>query len=164
MGVRFAWIGTGVNVARVFRTNDFGKTWSVSQTPLSTVSQAAGIFSLSFADTLNGIAVGGDYEKPEARERTVAVTRDGGATWQVPNGASPTGFRSGVAIYPPARGRTAFAVGTNGTDRTYDSGVNWTRIDTVGYHAVRFAADGSGWATGGRGRVARFVPDTVRTP
>lgn len=163
-GVRHAWIGTGVNVGRVLRTSDGGATWSAVQTPLSTASQAAGIFSLSFADTLFGIAVGGDYEKPDGRERTVAVTRDGGATWQVPDGTPPMGFRSAVAIVPQTNGRVAIAVGTNGTDLSVDSGANWARIDTVGYHAVRFAANGTGWATGGRGRVARYEPDVTRKP
>lgn len=156
-----AWIGTGVNVARVLRTTNGGKSWSAAATPLSTPAQSAGVFSLSFADALNGIAVGGDYAKPEARERTVAVTRDGGATWQAPSATPPNGFRSAVAIVPRTGGLSAIAVGTNGTDRSFDGGRSWTAADTVGYHVVRFAADGAGWATGGRGRVARFTPDST---
>ncbi len=160
LGVRHAWIGTGVNVARVLRTTDGGSTWTAVETPLSAPSQAAGIFSLSFADTLYGIAVGGDYNKPDARDRTVARTNDGGISWHVPP-QSPSGFRSAVAI---GRGRI-LAVGTNGTDVSWHGGIDWMRTDTVGYHAVRFAPDGAVWATGGRGRVARwFAPDTTRRP
>ncbi|MGH7711969.1 MAG: WD40/YVTN/BNR-like repeat-containing protein, partial [Gemmatimonadaceae bacterium] len=162
LGVRHGWIGTGVNVARVLRTTDAGVTWTAIVTPLSSPSPSAGIFSLSFADSSYGIAIGGDYDKAEGRERTVAITRDGGATWQAPPGPTPNGFRSAVAFVPSSRGRVAVAVGTNGTDRSDDGGRTWTRVDTVGYHAVRFARDGSGWATGGRGRVARFAPDSTR--
>lgn len=161
LGVRHAWIGTGVNVGRVLRSRDAGRTWTHSETPLTAASQAAGIFSLTFADTLVGVAVGGDYEKPEARERTVALTRDGGATWTAPT-ATPTGFRSAVAFVPGSGNNTLIAVGTNGTDLSNDGGRSWTRIDTVGYHAVRVAPDGTAFATGGRGRVARFVP--IRRP
>jgi photosystem II stability/assembly factor-like uncharacterized protein len=157
VGVRHGWIGTGVNVARVLRTADGGLTWSASETPLSAAVQSAGIFALSFADTLNGVAVGGDYQRPDARERTVAVTTDGSATWQLPSGNGPSGFRSGVAIVPGTGGRVVIAVGTNGTDRSDDGGRSWVRVDSIGYHAVRFAMDGTGWATGGGGRVARFA-------
>jgi photosystem II stability/assembly factor-like uncharacterized protein len=158
MGVRHAWIGTGVNVARVLRTTDAGATWAAAATPLSVPSPSAGIFSLSFANELYGIAIGGDYDKPDARERTVALTRDGGVTWEAPAGTSPGGFRSAVAFVPGTNGRVVIAVGTNGTDRSDDGGRSWTRVDTVGYHAVQFAPDGTGWATGGHGRVARFAP------
>ncbi|MGQ0641960.1 MAG: WD40/YVTN/BNR-like repeat-containing protein [Gemmatimonadaceae bacterium] len=157
LGGRHGWIGTGVNVGRALRTTDAGITWTAHETPLSAPSQAAGIFSLSFADSLVGIAAGGDYEKPDARERTVAITRDGGATWAAP-AETPSGFRSAVAFVPGTNGRVVIAVGTNGSDRSEDGGRSWTRVDTVGYHAVRFAPDGTGWATGGRGRVARFAP------
>ena len=163
LGFKHGWIGTGVNVGRVFRTSDAGRTWTAVETPLTAPSQAAGIFSLSFADSLQGIAVGGDYNKPEGRERTLALTRDGGKSWETPMG-SLNGFRSGVAIVPGHRGQLVIAVGTNGTDRSEDGGRTWFAVDTTGYHAVRFAPDGTGWATGGRGRVARFAPDSTRRP
>lgn len=157
-----AWIGTGVNAARALRTTDGGKTWTASTTPLAASGDAAGIFSLSFADSLTGIAVGGDYTKAAARDRSAAVTKDGGVTWQAAT-SYPHGFRSAVAIVPRTAGRSAFAVGTNGVDRSDDGGMSWIRIDTTGYHTIAFSHDGIGWATGGRGRVARFVADSVRS-
>ncbi len=162
-GAARAWIGTGVNVARVLRTVDAGKTWTATTAPLADATQASGVFALSFADGARGVAVGGAYDQPAQRERSAAVTTDGGFTWTAGT-TMPNGFRSGVAFVPRTNGPTVVAVGTNGTDVSYDGGRSWTLADTVGYHAVRFAADGSGWASGGRGRVARFARDSIKRP
>lgn len=157
-----AWIGSGGSVARVFRTTDRGKSWAVAATPLSSPGGSAGVFSLSFADALRGIAVGGDYSLEGKRDRNVGLTRDGGATWEATTGTPPSGYRSAVAIVPWKDKSLVFAVGPIGIDRSIDGGRNWTLADTVGYHAVRFAPDGTGWATGARGRIARYAPDSTK--
>lgn len=157
-----AWIGSGGSTARVFRTTDRGRSWVVASTPLSGPTGSAGVFSLSFADALRGIAIGGDFSIEGGRDRNVAVTRDGGATWEPAGGKPPNGYRSAVAIVPLTRGQGAVAVGPTGTDISLDGGRNWTPADTLGYHAVRFAPDGAGWATGPRGRVARYATDSTK--
>lgn len=157
-----AWIGSGGSTARIFRTTDRGHSWVVASTPLSAPTGSAGVFSLSFADALRGIAIGGDFSIEGGRDRNVALTRDGGVTWEPAGGTPPNGYRSAVAIVPQSRGPVAVAVGPTGTDISLDGGRNWTPADTVGYHAVRFAPDGAGWATGSRGRVARFSPDSTK--
>ncbi len=162
-GTKHAWIGTGVNVARVFRTVDAGKTWTAATAPLADATPASGVFALSFADGARGVAVGGTYDQPTQRDRSAAVTTDGGFTWTAAT-TMPNGFRSGVAIVPLTNGAMVVAVGTNGTDISFDGGRNWIRSDTVDYHAVRFAKDGAGWASGGRGRVARFAPKLIKRP
>jgi hypothetical protein len=88
---------------------------------------------------------------------------DGGITWAAAT-TMPNGFRSGVAIVPGTNGATVVAVGTNGTDVSLDGGRNWTFADSIGYHAVRFAPDGAGWASGGAGRIARFDPAFLKRP
>ena len=61
MGMQRAWIGTGAGLAaRVFRTADRGRTWSVAETPVVHGATSAGIFSVSFRDSLHGMVVGGD--------------------------------------------------------------------------------------------------------
>lgn len=162
-GARNAWIGTGVRLARVFRTSDAGNTWAVSTAPLADATQSSGVFALSFADAMRGVAVGGDYDKAEERKGSAAVTLDGGITW-VAATTLPNGFRSGVAIVPGTDGAVVVAVGPTGTDVSLDGGRNWTFADSAGFHAVRFAPDGSGFASGGRGRIARFNPDFIKKP
>ena len=81
-GTREAWFGTGgIGGARVFHSEDSGQTWSVAKTPIRHDSASAGIFSLAFSDALHGIAVGGDYMKPDESAGTIAITVDGGKTW-----------------------------------------------------------------------------------
>ena len=147
-----AWIGTGGGAAaRVFRSSDYGRTWAVSDTPIPG-SPSAGIFSLAFRDTLNGIAVGGDYAHPRAARPNVALTADGGRTWVLGDSAGATAYLSGVALLPD--GRRVVAVGTEGTFESADGGRSWVRSDTISCNAVAtLARSDSVVAAGERGRV-----------
>ena len=78
-----AWFGGGGGPqARVFRSNDGGKTWQVSATPIPS-SPTAGISALAFRDEKHGIAVGGDFLAPASSPNALAVTSDGGKTWHL---------------------------------------------------------------------------------
>jgi len=78
------WFGTGgPGGARVFHSEDGGVTWAVAKTPIRNDGASAGIFSLAFPDAKRGIAVGGDYNKPTETPGNIAVTSDGGKTWEV---------------------------------------------------------------------------------
>ena len=44
-----------------------------------------------------------------------------------------------------------------GTSISADGGRHWTRISDLGYHTLDCTHDGSCWAAGGSGRVARLV-------
>src|SRR5688572_7193712 len=102
-----AWFGTGgVDAARVFHTKDRGNKWTVATTPIRNDAASAGIFSLAFADARHGIAVGGDYAKPEDSAKSIAVTSDGGLTWTSPRG-TPGGFRSAVVYIADRKMRIA---------------------------------------------------------
>jgi photosystem II stability/assembly factor-like uncharacterized protein len=154
-----AWFGSGgAKSARVFRSTDRGRTWTVSETPLAAGTPSAGLFSLAFRDAENGIAVGGDYKDPgRADKPVVALTDDGGRTWRLPSGSSPGGYRSAVAYVPDTRGRTLVAVGPTGSDISSDGGATWRPLGTMGFHAVGFAGPSAGWAVGEEGLVAKFA-------
>lgn len=147
-----AWFATGGgSAARVFRTDDRGRTWSVTSTPVPS-GPSAGIYSLAFRDQRHGIAVGGDYTTPTSAPDAAAVSRDGGRTWAVA-AREPGEYRSGSA-WVPRRGNPALAVGPTGSDVSYDGGSNWSRFDAGSYDSVDCAADGSCFASGEKGRVA----------
>jgi photosystem II stability/assembly factor-like uncharacterized protein len=151
-----AWIGTGGGrVARVYRTSDYGATWEVAETPLAG-GPTAGIFGIAFRDSLNGVAVGGDYQQRTAATPNILRTRDGGRTWELVGTSAPAGVRYGVVYVPGTRPPVLVAVGPSGSGYSLDDGATWTPISEVGYNTVSFAAPNTGWAAGTQGRIARW--------
>ncbi len=99
--------------------------WQNVSTPLAGESATSGIFSLAFRTSLIGVAVGGDYKKPDESARTAAFTLDGGLHWFAAEKA-PHGFRSAVAFEEASR--SWIAVGPNGTDVSRDDGHTWVSL------------------------------------
>ena len=89
------WFASGGKVARVFRSADAGKTWSVADTPIVHGPDSAGIFSIAFRDAIHGVIAGGDYKHPEQDGPNLALTDDGASP-----GSCPLFRRSG--IFPPS--------------------------------------------------------------
>ncbi len=147
------WLGSGVNCARVYRSDDRGNSWTVTPAPIYSASVSAGIFSLCKIDDRHGVAVGGDYLKPDMKTGTSVFTTDGGTSW-VASARFPAGFRSCVVRIPGTN--HIIAVGPNGSDLSSDFGQTWQPLDTTGFHAVDFASRGAGWAVGERGRIMRY--------
>ena len=157
-GKQNVWFGTGGPAgARVFRSADGGRSWSVATTPLAK-GKTAGVFSLLFWDARHGIAVGGDYTKEREVGANAAWTSDGGKTWRLTETKRPNGYRSGVALVPGRGGRMLVAVGPAGSDFSVSGGKSWRVLGTEGFHSVSFdAGSGAGWAVGEGGRVARYA-------
>jgi photosystem II stability/assembly factor-like uncharacterized protein len=153
-GGRDAWFGTGGDVVtRVFHSDDRGRTWTVVNTPIRSTLMSGGISALAFRDPRHGIAVGGDFTTGAASFDTVALTNDGGATWQL-NQSAPDELRSG-AVW--VTGRDAIIVGPSGSDASFDQGRTWTRFDTGSFHTVDCAGGFACWAAGTQGRAAFLV-------
>jgi photosystem II stability/assembly factor-like uncharacterized protein len=155
-GAQNAWIGTGGGaVARVFRTTDGGTTWSAASTPLISGS-SAGIFSVAFRDAMNGVVVGGDYQKEKETSANFAVTSDGGKTWTA--GTQLPGYRSAVSFVRAGSRWDLIACGPSGSDYSSDGGRTWSPIEG-GFHALSFVpALPIGYAVGESGRVAKWQP------
>jgi photosystem II stability/assembly factor-like uncharacterized protein len=156
---RTAWFATGGgDRPRVFRTANGGRTWKVTDSPMAS-GAAAGIFSLTFRGPQLGVAVGGDFEKPNEAVRAASLTYDGGRTWQlVPADKAPKGYRSGSAFVPWAMG-TVVAVGPSGSDVSLDGGRSWTQFYDGSFDSVECAGHGpqaACWASGAKGQVARL--------
>ncbi len=138
--------------ARILKTADRGTTWEAIESPLLS-GEASGIFSLSFANRDHGVAVGGDYTKPDEPAGTACFTSDGGTHWQMAE-QFPGGYRSCAAAHHRSDGFDFVCVGPGGTDISRDSGRTWESLDRNGFHAVAFSDDGRfGIATGADGRI-----------
>lgn len=155
-GKRTAFLVTGGSAARVFRSDDRGETWSVANAPIIKGTAGSGIFSIAMRDKKNGIIVGGNYEKPSATDSLAAVTRDGGRTWTAAQGLR--GYRSGVAYLDK---KTIIAAGTTGADISHDGGKTWAKFGDENFNAVQTDGDGTIWAVGPKGFVARAFLGTV---
>ena len=152
-GRKYAWIGLGSAArARVLRTTDGGRAWTVSETPLKSGS-SSGIFSVAFRDARHGVVVGGDYQKEKEASDNLAITSDGGATWTLVKGLS--GFRSVVAYVPGTT--TLVAIGPAGGDYSTDDGRTWSAIPGPGFDTFSFVrGQRFGWAAGARGTIGRL--------
>lgn len=151
-----AWFGTGAaQTARVARSTDYGRTWTVVNSPLVQNTTSSGITSVAFFDQHRGLIVGGDLNVTDVATANVAMSQDGGATW-VPGGQLPfPGPGYGAAVVP-GRSLTAVAVGPKGAAWTRDGGVTWHLIDRNDAWSVGFAHDGTGWMVGPNGRIVRL--------
>jgi len=90
------WFATGGRVARVFHSPDLGRTWQISDTPVTHGPDSAGIFSITFRNSTHGVIVGGDYKHPDQDGDNLAFTSDGGKTWTLPQ-IHPQAYFSAVA-------------------------------------------------------------------
>jgi len=147
------FFGTGGPAARVFRSSDSGRTWSVVETPIAHGNASSGIFSIARADDKTIVAVGGDYQDPKRASGVAAYSLDGGKTWQLA-AQQPGGYHSAVARIDDGRW---VAVGPNGEDISGDFGVHWKRTDSLNLNAVALLDIWTAWAVGPNGTIARFV-------
>lgn len=151
------WIGTGAaHTARVLRTEDRGRTWSASGTPVI-AGAAAGIASLVLRPPATLLALGGDIAAPDRRTDGVASSPDGGRTWRL--AASPTfpGAVYGAAWIP---GTDALvAVGPGGIDLSEDLAASWRHLQDRVHWAVAFASGERGWSVGPGGAITLLTRD-----
>jgi len=127
--------------------------------PMAGDAASAGIFSLAVdSDVTKLVAIGGDYGRPnevtgtaattipwilEARQATTAAERP------------PHGYRSAVAW--DADAKAWIAVGTNGSDVSYDDGKTWSPLDNGNWNALSLP-----WVVGPEGRIAKLGTLPVR--
>jgi photosystem II stability/assembly factor-like uncharacterized protein len=168
------WFATGgASVARVFRSTDRGRTWSVSETPMHPANASSGIFSLAFANGRNGVAVGGDYQHPEGSDLpSILQSSNGGRTWYVAAPTEPPGlYFSSVALHhgwilvAGIRGlwTTTISFGRNGVRIGSKQSTAWHRQSTENLNA---SATGrrSLWAVGAKGVVLKACVPTLDLP
>lgn len=151
------WFATGASGVdtRVVRTTDGGETWHEAVTPVPSREGDEGLTSLAFADDRLGAVFGGLTLDSAVN---VAVTRDGGATWEAVAAGVLDGTVYGSSVVPGTPGPALVAVSPTGSAWSPDFGRSWTRFDTLLEHwTVDLVGPGEGWAAG-RGVVSRLVP------
>jgi hypothetical protein len=121
--------------------------------PMAGDTASGGIFSLAVdSDVTKLVAVGGDYGRPNEITGTAAAT----VPWMpeprratTAAGKPPHGYRSAVAW--DADAKAWIAVGTNGSDVSYDDGKTWSPLDDGKWNALSLP-----WVVGPEGRIAKL--------
>ncbi len=157
-GGQRGWIVTGgAEQSRVLATVDGGDTWAAYSTPIVQGTEASGGFTIDFRDPSHGILAGGDLADAGVPTNNVAVSQDGGRTWQ---SATPTPFPGAAFGLSYVRGlgqRTVVATGPGGAAWSPDEGESWTLIPGVeNFWAVAFASPQAGWLVGTEGRILKI--------
>lgn len=142
------WVVTGGEKARVLKTEDFGDTWEIFDSPIIQGDGPQGIYSVDFYDENNGVIIGGDYSKPEENKGNVAITEDGGKTWTlVADGVNPN-YKSCVQYIPGTQGQEVMAVGKTGVSFSNNGGQTWADVSTDSYYAIQFVDKNTAWLSG----------------
>jgi photosystem II stability/assembly factor-like uncharacterized protein len=153
-GKGLAWIGTGgTNLARVFRSDNYGKTWQVTTTTLP-ANASTGILGLRFWSKHHGIAVGGDYKNVKNAAPNVLTTKDGGKNWQLSTPTFPVGLKESVGIFGKNR-FSLITVGPNGSSFSTDQGQNWHFLGDEPFHALSIVGH-TGYAVGANGLIGKI--------
>tara|TARA_B100000795_G_C22805741_1_gene444782 strand:- start:2194 stop:3237 length:1044 start_codon:yes stop_codon:yes gene_type:complete len=150
------WIASGGKKSRILKSNDFGKTWQIFETPIIQGKGPQGIYSIDFYDKNNGIAIGGDYSKPLANKANKAITKDGGETWTLVAENKKPNYKSCVQYVPNTDGKEIFAVGKTGVSFSNDSGNTWKEVSKDSYYTIQFIDKNTAWLSGSK-KMGRLI-------
>lgn len=136
-GDKHVFIATGGPGSRLFTSDDAGEHWTVRATPF-VHTKSAGTSGLDFRDTKNGIGVAGDMTnlKNDTSSAAVAVTTDGGKSWELRTRPPLPGSLTGAAWVTGAGKETAIALGFGGAFSTRDGGRTWTVLSDKGHTGI----------------------------
>ncbi len=138
------WFDT--NKGRVYKSTDFGVTWTVASTGITI--PANGAMDICFYDASNGLA---RLYNGTTGVNIVKSTNDGGTTW---NTMTPSGnfWGSDVKYVPGTTSRlisTGAATGFIGSSYSDDGGLNWIDIETSAQRTALGVVDSNHiWAGG----------------
>ena len=121
------------DTARLFISEDKGKTWNVKPTPIKS-GDSYGIYSIYFWSENEGLIVGGSYLHPEDNENNCFLTVDGGDIW-IKGGNGLGGYIS--CVNGNEDGSFLVATGRVGTDYSVDRGKNWHLLLKKKFYTVK---------------------------
>lgn len=152
-GQNSALIGLGGPEATILLTNDFGNSWTKTTAPLDFGEPSKGIFSIDMLNENFGYCVGGDYLSDSLTSQNMAVTKDGGKTWQALAHPKTTGlYKSCVNV---TNENDIIATSLTGIIYSRNSGKDWQKLDGS-YYSVS-TVNGISWFSGPKGSVARIA-------
>lgn len=152
-----AWIGTGAGGnGRVLFTEDFGDNWTAYTTPM-VKGDAAGITSIRMLNDQTGTIVGGDLYTTDAFTSNIAITQNGGKTWEAASRPVTKGAFYGSDLISYGGEALLVVCGPGGMDSSTDMGAHFVNLDTTNYWAVDMHPSGFGYAAGPDGKLLKLT-------
>ncbi len=142
------WVLSGGGASRVYKSTNKGSSWKVYNTPIIQGESTQGGYSIDFYDVKNGIIYGGDYTKPTNNQKNIAITNDGGKSWELIAQNTNDGYKSCVQYVPNRNGRDIVSVGFTGISYSSDYGNNWKILSNESFFSIRFITENIAVASG----------------
>jgi photosystem II stability/assembly factor-like uncharacterized protein len=132
------FIATGGKEANLLIGSEYGKSWKKYKTPIKQGENMTGIFSLDNLSTDTAVIAGGDWSSKENTEKAMAITMDGGISWQLQE--NNPGYTSCVQFVPKTK--TLVACSTTGIYYSNDFAESWRKVSEEGYYTFRVSENG----------------------
>ncbi|RRO21468.1 WD40/YVTN/BNR-like repeat-containing protein [Flavobacteriaceae bacterium 14752] len=142
------WFVTGGKHSRVFHSKNKGQSWKVYTTPVISGKQMTGIYAIDFYDENLGVIIGGDWNNKNSKNKNIAITTDGGKTWQLLSNETGPGYCSDIVFIPETQGQELLAVGSLGIWWSENQGKNWKKLSNEGFYTVEMVNKSDGFLAG----------------
>ena len=133
-----AFIATGGKEANVLVGTDYGKSWKKYKTPIIQREKMTGIFSMDNLSMDTAIIAGGNWSTKENKEKSMAITNNGGISWQLKE--TNPGYISCVQFIPKTK--SLVACSSTGIYYSKDLAETWKKVIEEGYYALRISENG----------------------
>lgn len=123
------WFVTGGKKSRQFYSYSMGDKLYGKEVSFVNGSSSTGIYAMDMnPETRFGIVVGGDYTKQAENIDNIAITKNGGETWETQASGENAGYTTCVKIKPGSKGKEIISVGDQHISYSSDYGKTWKKI------------------------------------
>ena len=133
-----AFIATGGKEANVLVGSEYGNSWEKYKTPIIQGEKMTGIFSLDNLSIDTTIIAGGNWSAKQKTENAMAITKDGGISWQLIE--KNPGYISCIQFV--AKTKNIVSCSSTGIYYSENLGNSWVRLSEEGYYTFRISNNG----------------------
>ena len=147
------YIISGGTKSRLFISEDGGSNFKIEDIPILQGQSTQGAFSID-VNKKGVYVVGGDYTKPNLREKNYAFLNAETHQWETAE-ISPLGHRSCIVS---VHHHFLITTGDNGTDYSVDGGRNWMKLSDANYYVSKKGGNYI-YFVGQKGKIAQLKID-----
>ena len=133
-----AFITTGGKEANILVGSEYGNSWKKYKTPIIQGEKMTGIFSIDNLSMDTAIIAGGDWSSKQKTEKAMAITFDGGNSWQIIK--NNPGYISCIQFTP--KSENLIACSTTGIYYSNNLAESWEKLSEDGYYTFRTSENG----------------------